>query len=579
MPITVERLLEQAEDEVDPEFRSDAWFGPRVVTLDGDVLRFSPDDDKSRPLLPTKGLLRAFTRLRNADGPAIERFARLWGRLYLCDHGLPSSHHALATEERGPVFPEPSDEDHDPFWDGVLGSVDVPLDYYPSEPLEHPARVGRSFGRGRPAAPQPEDIQGEEWANYEPVAAWRGIARRMAAIVEIALLLKAEDQTKVSLWGDAGGPLWESTYERFGQRRPELLGPFVRNFATRQLAIAAPRLVVGPHGLVVGGGLAQALAMQLALTVAGQRSAFLQCSEDGCINPAETPRMNAKPYCGAHVKTSRNRDDQARFRARARSIDGLLALARDLPAQLDELVAEGTHAAVEPDDSAATTVTKLRRWAGGIFRAAVAALGDPQSARAAEVQLRALLEVCAHLTWISHGAEPKSLPDDRTARALRIELGIVEERTHALAKASDNSLPEPRATMSSDLGERKDGLVRMLAARGAPVMARGHEDVEQTLIAFPPELQWMTDAWAVASMASPALAPDRNYPDAGAGESTSRLEETKERLVILNRLLDIYAQCAAAILTSDGDADRIPAFDARINDVRRHAAFGTLREG
>ena len=274
----------------------------------------------------------------------------------------------------------------------------------------------------------------------------------MSAILEIALLLRTGDRANAALWGDAGGPLWESIYERFGQRRPELLAPFVRNLATRQMSIAAPRRVVGPHGLVVGGGLAQALAMQLALTVAGQRSDEQRCSEDGCINPAETPRMNAKPYCGVHAKTSRNRDDQARFRARARSIDGLLALARDLPAQLDNLIAEGAHAAVEPDDPTAATVAKLRLLAGGFFRAAVAALSDPQSAHAAQVQLRALLEVCAHVTWISHGAEPKSLPDDRTARELRIELGIVEERTNALAKSSDNSLPEPRAAMSSDLG-------------------------------------------------------------------------------------------------------------------------------
>lgn len=578
MPDDLDRIREQAEQELDPDFRADAWFRPRVVTLDGDVLRFSPDEDKSRPLLPTRGLLRAFTGLKDADGAAVEGFAKGWGRLHLCAHGLPSSHHAFALKERGPVFPEPNEEDHDAFWADIFRSDAVSSDDYQPEPPEHPAQVVRAFSLGSRTAPRPEDIRDEGWATYEPVAAWQGIARRMSAILELALLMKIEDRTNVSLWGDAGGPLWAMIYERFGKREPELLAPFVRRLATQQLAIAAPRLVVGPEGLVVGGGLAQALAMQLALTVAGQRSDFLPCSEPNCGKFAEAPRFGATAYCEVHAKSSRNRDYQARFRERARSVDGVLERARELPTQLDELAADGKSATVEWDDFPAATVAKLRPWAAGVFRAAVAALRDPESAFAAEVQLRALLEVFAHLTWISQAAEPKSGPDDPASRALRIELGIVEERTNALAKSSDASLPEPRAIIAHDLEERKETLRRLLAVRGAPVKPRGYQDVAQTLRALPPEFRWMSDAWVAASMASHALVPDRSYRDAGNGVNVVLPVTSKERLAVLDRLLGIYTQCAAAILIADGSSERVPAFVARVDVIRRHQAFQAIRE-
>lgn len=74
------------------------WYVPEVVNLQGDDLVWDWFSTNARAgqeanrIRATSELLGNFIRLHDADDDRILKFARKWGMLYLCEHGLPARH-------------------------------------------------------------------------------------------------------------------------------------------------------------------------------------------------------------------------------------------------------------------------------------------------------------------------------------------------------------------------------------------------------------------------------------------------------------------------------------------------------
>src|SRR2546425_2711252 len=75
-------------------FTPGMWIVPAYVKLDGKLLRWSWQKGKSLPghVSPIETLLSKF--VGSIDSPqSVEQFARRWGVLGICKHGLPASHY------------------------------------------------------------------------------------------------------------------------------------------------------------------------------------------------------------------------------------------------------------------------------------------------------------------------------------------------------------------------------------------------------------------------------------------------------------------------------------------------------
>jgi hypothetical protein len=87
----LERPVQQAE-----------WLRPALVRVDDEQLTWTLGGD---PVRPAVGLLTSFAELVDAPPEKIGRYARRWGILELCEHGMPVTHSRLAfgmgSEEEG----------------------------------------------------------------------------------------------------------------------------------------------------------------------------------------------------------------------------------------------------------------------------------------------------------------------------------------------------------------------------------------------------------------------------------------------------------------------------------------------
>ena len=76
---------------------------PNVIEIDGGRLHWDIDDD--RPIEqpePGQGMLNEFLTLQDADDEQIGAYARRWGILGVCHHGVPASHAAFANAVERP---------------------------------------------------------------------------------------------------------------------------------------------------------------------------------------------------------------------------------------------------------------------------------------------------------------------------------------------------------------------------------------------------------------------------------------------------------------------------------------------
>ena len=142
---------------------------PNDVELEGEWLCWGWRGDPLQwtTRRPGPHILSDFVRLADGDGPTIRAYARRWGILGICEHGLPSSH---LGNENGTPRCRPLSRREDPAWrfDG-------------REPLErwrHFARQARaildlaaSLHTDQPG--QPEDWQVVVQHRKQPVPWWR----------------------------------------------------------------------------------------------------------------------------------------------------------------------------------------------------------------------------------------------------------------------------------------------------------------------------------------------------------------------------------------------------------------------
>jgi len=300
-------LRQKAGLDSDPAFTAHGWHPPKAVHLDGYQLRFSRELEGTRTLLPLDGLLTGFARLELAPAQDIERFARRWGRLHLCAHGLPYTHRLYKPGLRipSPLYETPTDADRSPEVVPPDPAADPPPDWWP-------------------AADADELRQRTEhsWSDTEPLAGWRYLAGRMAGTLEAAALLDTDDVPPAATWQRAGGPVTRLLVEHEEWNAPSVLRGLLLSLVNELLAVCAPVVRVAPSGLAMGGdGLASALAMQLALAVTREEMAFLPCREPNCGRRAMRPRRGATPYCGYHLDLGVRRRDELR-RRRQRDRDG-----------------------------------------------------------------------------------------------------------------------------------------------------------------------------------------------------------------------------------------------------------------
>ena len=140
------------------------WAVPERIGLDpsGENLVWAWDGAPSRWRRPSAGMLEAFVLLRDAPPARVLGYARTWGVLGICEHGLPSSHNPPAS---GEVFG---------------GGARIPTD-----------RLLGCDGIGA-------DVDGR-WEFREPLEAWRRLAAEaMAIAVAIAKLRQGPDATAVA---------------------------------------------------------------------------------------------------------------------------------------------------------------------------------------------------------------------------------------------------------------------------------------------------------------------------------------------------------------------------------------------
>lgn len=231
-------LTGDEEGRLNRPFPTGEWLVPAQVELVNGRLEWDwfGEDSKLREIQPDRlsGLLEGFLSLADAKDKDILRYARQWGVLALCKHGLPTSHFS---ECRPLDWPGPCAE---------------PLTAWRHYAKEANALVRLSLKLGRNTLPQKQD--------------WSGLPlRRPPRSVEAGRLLVAE---RITRWLTHGG---------------------VRaRLAWRQ---TRPTMSFG------GGGLFGALAIQLMLA-ASRTSGVAICSGCGMgYLPSRQPRAKERHYC------------------------------------------------------------------------------------------------------------------------------------------------------------------------------------------------------------------------------------------------------------------------------------------
>jgi hypothetical protein len=221
---------------------------PSEIELDGDSLAWTTLKPKMRP--PGQGTLSRFIELHEATAEEILAYARDWGVIGFCAHGLPASHN------------------HYPF--GVSNGVP------PCEPLS-------SWGRLR-----------------DPLNLWREYSRRAKGLWQVGIKLDQGRQILASDWEIAGDGLAErakllgaratiaeqlSDWMVFGQVRPV----FAWNRERKDWEIS-----IGAQTFPNLFGL---LAIRLMLAVS-DKDGFAICTIcNGWYMPNRRPAMNRESYC------------------------------------------------------------------------------------------------------------------------------------------------------------------------------------------------------------------------------------------------------------------------------------------
>lgn len=254
-----------------------SWPVPAEISLDGDYLRWEAvgaDGQHGPEVIGTRYLLLDFQKLADAPAEAVEAFARRWGVLELCLHGLPAGIH---------------------------------------RPPECDFRVHRGEHR-------------------EPIFAWRRWAARAEAVVRAAMALHDEQLVGREIWevllpsdGDTSGDILGASFVGGIHGERALLANEINNWLrwgrvvpylewlrsrspTFALAVDAP--------LTAGSGLFAALAVSLALTAAAAHGLALCSSCGDPYTPARKPQSGRRHYCPACGRRAAWRESKRRNKAK-----------------------------------------------------------------------------------------------------------------------------------------------------------------------------------------------------------------------------------------------------------------------
>lgn len=339
----IEGLL-QTQDGGNRPITLESWWAPAVelapdegpnyvvVRADGrrtgatPRLRWNPKSDAGHWVTSTAGVLPEFITLENASPERILRFAKKWGVLEICRHGLPRSHFAHRFQ-----------------------LDDMPASCYPQRERDYPSTLLRPPG---------------EWAYWEDVAVWRTYARKFAGLLDAAAHIREREEEReeeplqlqaarerldsppdepghalLSEFSMAPGILeveerqpngrWAVNHAVSG-RRPPIGGPEIAESLSLLVEHAGirPRVVWAPPawvltftaaGRISGSGLFPVLVMQLFLAVAGVDGLAL-CSgcERGYVPRGRRPKMGRRAFCSKKCARAGRKETWRRAQRRHR---------------------------------------------------------------------------------------------------------------------------------------------------------------------------------------------------------------------------------------------------------------------
>jgi hypothetical protein len=84
--------METKDAELARIFTADSWIVPNVVEREGKKLLWRATAGEEKRVHPGRELIEDFIRLHDASLDQIVKYAKRWGALGLCSHGLPANH-------------------------------------------------------------------------------------------------------------------------------------------------------------------------------------------------------------------------------------------------------------------------------------------------------------------------------------------------------------------------------------------------------------------------------------------------------------------------------------------------------
>lgn len=275
------------------------WTVPSDIEPDGDGIRWRVDQEGGDEAQAGPRMLEGFIRLADADAEAVVKYARRWGVLGLCKHGLPDTH----TIEVGRYLRRPV----------VSGSM----------VCAHPMASDKSW-----------------W--YEPLAAWQDLARQAKATLTLAVALHRQELGDPEEWAILPEYLLEIVEPPVGPTPGHALefrrswDPTPTSAPTTledgRAALAwhidhwlhwgqvrnrfrwddrSPALELQPHGLF------GAIAMQVASRVTGRDALAICHNCQMPYQPTKRPDPNRRNYCPqCREAGAPQRDARRDYRAR-----------------------------------------------------------------------------------------------------------------------------------------------------------------------------------------------------------------------------------------------------------------------
>jgi hypothetical protein len=270
---------------------TNGWLLPKSVEVLGNRLFYELIGFPPRIVRPGPGVLAEFVQLADGEGERIVRFAKEWGVLRLCRHGLPSPHEALSGArpwtQRVDCFPGRVRR-------GSIATVGQRIPLY--------------------------------WL-WEPIEAWQHFARHARALLNLTSEVRGgrtgSDEDWKFLTGFPIPRLGQDPSYRGIERDPWVYIADNLNYWFRlrpmdlKFSLYQGRLKIDNSA----GSLFSYLQMQLAFAV-GQGAGLCLCA--GCTklySPTRRPNPNRNNYCDECGRKAACRDASDRYRRKSKSVE------------------------------------------------------------------------------------------------------------------------------------------------------------------------------------------------------------------------------------------------------------------